>query len=84
MERGIRVFCFKSDGNGFGVHDVFALGLRWGGRDMDGGDGVRGALGIGRDAKGFEVRGDVRKLDPVGFVGDGFVVEDDACWESQW
>ena len=51
---------------------------------MDGGDGVRGALGIGRDAKGFEVRGDVRKLDPVGFVGDGFVVDDDACWESQW
>lgn len=47
---------------------------------MDGRDGVGFALGVGRDAKGLKVGCDVGKFEPVGFVGEGFVVEDQASW----
>ena len=45
---------------------------------MDGRDGVGFALGVGRDTEGLEMGSNVGKFEPVGFVGERFVVEDQA------
>lgn len=45
---------------------------------MDGRDGVGFALGVGRDAEGLQVWCNVREFQPMGFVGEGFVVENQA------
>ena len=75
MKRTIRVFFFQSDGDGFGVHNIFILGSALRGWEIDGGYCVGWSLGIGRYTEGFEVRGDIGEVEKVGSVRNGFVVE---------
>ena len=75
MQGWIWIFFLKDGGDVLGVHDVGSISET----DIrDGvGDGVEGR-GVGWDTEGFEVRRNLVEFDPLGGVGDAFVVEEQA------
>ena len=74
MQRGFGVLFLKLGHDLGRVHDVFAIGV------TDGGNSVGSVILIGREAEGFESRGDVRVFDEFGLVRYVLIVEHHASW----
>lgn len=77
MEGWVWIRFLEAGGDPLGIHDVGSI------READYGYGVGFRIdgrGVGWDTKGLEMGDDMVEFDPLGSVGDLFVVEDEARW----
>lgn len=77
MDGWVWILFLEAGGDPLGIHDVGPI------RQADCGYGVgfrTDGRGVGWDPEGFEMGGDMVDFDPLGGVGNLFVVEDEARW----